>query len=1247
MGLGIKIRTLLLLLGICCIVTAISINRSLTQTSLLNREAAILQKNIAAREQQVVDFLSQKSDVDLARSLSHDGEQAVKFAVSAHNRGIILLTYTNNKLNYWSSSHAIPKSIASIREGTSFLELPNGYYECIKKTTGNFTALFLITVKDNYAIQNQYLKNVILPELSPSGVLDIALFSDKSENIRSIENLAGRFIFSVKLIPDSSHNVFSSIEITLWIFGLFFICLFVNSVASMLASKGHLYSGTLILTLFFLAFRLSDLQFGWFNHQFNLEIFNPKIYAESYFLPSLGDLLFNIISITWVAMFVYTHRMSYRLPGFMERSATIAVILQIVFLFVITQFAYLTDDIFFGLIYNSRITFDINIINIDWISCVCVLLLCLAWYNLYLFASFFIVISLNLNISRKRQLSVFLIAFLLYLIYRSFTSFTVFFIVFGLMLFLLAYNIYRQNRRFSVLIFSASFFCMALITSVKYIRFADIKERSLRATVARKLETANDPKVINAIDIFERGMASDSYVLNYFKNPKEIGEESLQNHLEKTYFDGFLSRFDVQMFTFNNLNKSFFERDSAQLLHYQQLVKIGALKTPESDFFYRVNDTFGYQNYFGIIPVFNGRSILGTLVVELKSQPYDYNLRFPDLLLDGKVKSESEYNLYSFAFYNNGYLVNQSGKYSYPIVNRNFNAGTGKIAFENTRSPDYSHLVYAPTATKVIVVSKERIAYVTRLAALSFFFLVFISFASVVYMLIWFARRLETKYFDWFSLNKYLLINANRILYKTRIQVSIVLAVVVTLLVVGWTTFYYISTEYRKQQEDSILDKVRKLQLAYEKHISGRSSIQLNEQSDVEFNQFADVNATFLNLYNIQGDLLLTSLPKLFDNGISGRKMPALAYLNLNKLEKSEFINTSEHVGKFTYAAGYVPIRNSANKTIAYLGSPFYNNEADYNSKIGLFINTLINIYALVFVAIGILAVFLANQITNPLTFIQESIRKTKLGQRNQPIHWSRQDEIGSLIKEYNKMIAALEISADKLARSERENAWREMAKQVAHEIKNPLTPLKLGVQLLERSWKEKDPNFEKKFANFNASFIEQIDSLANIASEFSNFAKMPDTKLEMVELLPIIEQAKNVFKHTDFANITIKNTVNRSIHVLGDKDQLLRTFNNLFKNAIEATAQGKITNIKIIISENIDHIVIAVSDNGKGIGPDQHMRIFTPNFTTKSSGTGLGLAFVKQAIENAGGSVSFSSEINKGTTFLLTFPIQASANGN
>lgn len=1247
MSIGGKIRFLLLILGICCIVTAWSLDKSITKADLLHHEANALQESLATKEKMVHDFLSNANRLKEAETYHKNSEKALTFIDTYRGQGINILVYKGDLIQFWSSSKIFP-TINRIKEGTSFTHFPNGWYELIRKTNNGLTFLFIITIKNQFSIENQFLKNQIAPELFPRNSLDLATFSDKETvDIFSINN---EYLFPVKLNQSYKGNMYTHIELWLWLIGLFSICLFVNAYCSLLANKGMPSSGLLILSIFFIGLRLSDLQYSWFSNQFDLEIFDPSIYAQSDLLPSLGDFLLNVIAITWICLFAYSYRNKYVLPGWVSKPKIVGIAIHLLALLALSAIAFIMEDVFFGLIDNSKINFEINnIVNMDLISWVCIFILCLVWLNLFLVINVFIELSKQLNVSNKERLVLFVAMLLAYFTYRLINSFTVFFLVYALIIFILGWNNYIQRGRFSIAAFAGLFFCMAFLSSIKYNKFNDIKERETRKHIAEKLLLTDDPKVINFIASFENTISGDSLIIEYFKKPSQEQSFQIHNYITKKYLDGYLARFDYKIYEYNKQDSALKHESTTPLSRYKSLVQSGAVKTPDANYFYRINDTFGFQNYFGIIPVFDSGNILGSMVIELKSQPYDYNNYFPELLIDGKLKSEEDFSNYSIAFYKDNKLFSQSGKFTYEMVNKKFIGVKDKFEFKNdevfdfnhpNKTLDYNHLIFRPDQSKLIVVSKEKVSYIVRLATLSFFFLVFITFSIVLYCLIWLFKNLNNRERGWFNMNRYLLINANKILYKTRIQVSIVLAVVATLLIVGWTTFYFIKNEYLDQQEDVVREKVRKVQLAYEKTIVNARLPNNDERAKYEFNQFADVNAAFLNLFDINGNLYLTTLPKMYDYGIIGSKISAKAYIYLSMMQSSEFLNTSEKIGSFNYAAGYAPIRNTQNKTIGYIGLPYYTNDADYQAKMGLFINTLINIYALVFVLIGVLAVFLANQITSPLTFIQERIKQTKLGQRNQPIVWNRQDEIGLMIKEYNKMLSELEMSAIKLARSERESAWREMAKQVAHEIKNPLTPLKLGVQLLEKSWKEKDPNFETKFAKFNHSFIEQIDSLAAIASEFSNFAKMPETKLENLDLPEVIEQAIGVFNTADHIEITLINSAKIDLMVLGDRDQLLRMFNNLLKNAIEATESKEQGVVAVKISNDVKFVFVEVEDNGKGI--DEHLRskIFAPNFTTKSSGTGLGLAFVKQAVENAGGTIDFKSTAGSGTIFYISFPL-------
>jgi two-component system nitrogen regulation sensor histidine kinase NtrY len=1240
MSFGVKIRFLLLVLGCCLIATSISLSRFTTKSELLEHDAEEIQQNLLIKEKSVQSFLTDKKEVAKAKRFHLNPKNALDFIESFREKnGINLLTYQNNQLKFWSTYKVSELDPTAIKEGSSVLFFSNGWYEVIKSTQNNFSLIFLISIQSQYPFkETQYFKNDIDPILSKTKILTFASFTDK--DVYVIKSLDNKFLFGLKVKPGYAETYYSSTQLWLFIAGMLCICMFFNSLSSLIARRGHIAWGTFLLLFFFLAFRLSDLYYGWFNHRFILDLFDPRIYADSFLMPSLGDFLLNVIVLTWLLLFMYNHKEQYQFPEWIKRNKIVGMLIQAGLLVLIGRIVWDTDDIFFGLIFNSKINFDIvNILKLSGTSWVGIVILCLAWFQIYLITVISATVSSQLNVTNRERLIIFLIGFAGVFVYKLIVDFNAFFIVFALALFIVARAVYVKERNFSIGMFAIVFFCLAFNTSIKYTRYKDFKERSLREPMARKVQSSEDPNAIVAIGALGNEIVKDDFLIRYFNQERMGNYAVLKNHI-KDYLDGYLNRYDYQIYPYDKSGIIIGSPDSPPIDKYKSLVEVGSVKIDGSNFFYQVNNTFGYQDYFGIISVVNQGDLLGTLVIELRSKPYNYNNRLPDLLGDQKLMKDEDFKGYSIALYSNNKLLNQSGNYTYPLDGSVFKGKKDDFITTSDDQLHYSHLIYKPSDSKMVVISKEKVDYLERLAALSFFFLVFIIFSILLYGLIWLIKNLDDDKVGWFSINRSLMINANKILYKTRIQVSIVLSVVTTLVIVGWVTYYYMNLEYRGQQDAILKDKIRKVQQNFEKQVFNNGIIANDENAVADFNNFADINNADLNLYDLNGNLIMTTYPKLYSYKIIGKKMGPSAYVSLSSLHRSEFINTNEKIGNLKYAAAYAPIRNAQNKTIAYIGLPNYSNEEEYTDKIALFVSNLINIYALVFVAIGVLAVFLANQITSPLTFIQESISKTKIGQRNEPIVWRRHDEIGSLIKEYNNMISALEASALKLARSERESAWREMAKQVAHEIKNPLTPLKLGVQLLEKSWREKDPNFELKFNKFSKSFIEQIDSLSKIASEFSNFAKMPDTNLERLSLLPIIEQAREVFKSTANVTIDVLNKSDNDVEIMADHDQLLRTFNNLLKNAIEAIDEESLCCITIIVYVDAQNAYIEIKDNGKGIPPTLHDKIFVPNFTTKTSGTGLGLAFVKQAVENAGGSVKFTSISGLGTTFYLNFPL-------
>lgn len=308
-------------------------------------------------------------------------------------------------------------------------------------------------------------------------------------------------------------------------------------------------------------------------------------------------------------------------------------------------------------------------------------------------------------------------------------------------------------------------------------------------------------------------------------------------------------------------------------------------------------------------------------------------------------------------------------------------------------------------------------------------------------------------------------------------------------------------------------------------------------------------------------------------------------------------------------------------------------------SELQDWLEQLLTLYAFLLLIAGALGILLANSITEPIVRIGQKLSNTQLLD-NQPLSWPKDDEIGRLVRHYNQMISDLNESALKLAESEREGAWREMAKQVAHEIKNPLTPMKLQLQQLVRLEKE-NPEKAREWSRMVASrMIEQIDGLALIADEFSHFARLPEARAITFDLRDLVQSAYELHQvNEEQIELLLENSL-LPCPVLADRDQILRVTNNLIKNAFQAIGQQPDGRVVLRLYTEDTQVTLSVKDNGPGIDPAIRERIFQPNFTTKSSGMGLGLAMCRNIVQQASGQISFISVLGEGTTFKVVLPL-------
>ena len=387
-------------------------------------------------------------------------------------------------------------------------------------------------------------------------------------------------------------------------------------------------------------------------------------------------------------------------------------------------------------------------------------------------------------------------------------------------------------------------------------------------------------------------------------------------------------------------------------------------------------------------------------------------------------------------------------------------------------------------------------------------------------------------------------------------------------------------------------------------------------------------------MFDPNGKLVVSSQNKIFKEGLVGERMNPLAMYQMLFNAQSQFVQIEEIEG-MQFLSAYVPFYNNDGNLMAYLNLPYFARSNDLKNEISDFIVALLNIYALLIVLALVIGLILTNKITEPLRLIQEKMSSIQLGESNELINYTGKDEIGILVKEYNRMIIELSESAKRLAETEREDAWREMAKQVAHEIKNPLTPMKLSIQHLQMRWtlfNEKERH--ERFDTFAKNLIQQIDTLSAIAGEFSSFAKLGETEFKEIDLREIIKSAVDVYNWTNGVKVVFQS--NHDLKVYGDKDQMLRVFNNLIKNAIQAIPTERDGLVKLYTRRENNFLKIIVEDNGRGILEDNYSRIFVPNFTTKNSGMGLGLAMVQKIIENMGGQIYFETEEKIGTKFII-----------
>lgn len=1145
--------------------------------------------------------------------------------------GILILIYKNNQLVSYTNNNLISPDFYDSLYFNSNLTFNNNIWYALKTYNySNYHAVGFIMIKKEYPYSNKYLVN----EFQKSFRLPAAtiLSAENTPGSFPVFDQKGAFLFSLSInnvpkYPELRKNLSSVLYFSSFLLFLFFFGSLLNRISNPVTKNW----GIILTALLFLGFRLFQTIYKFPPALYNNSLFSPVSFANSELLPSLGDLLLNTIIIFY---FTVLFNKDFYIPGRLYSGKRIDSnsfpAVMVIGMIIYNLFIY---HIFTSLIVNSSISFEAyKITGLNMYSFVGLVITGM------LFTGFVLIIDKIVFVCKNKikiEKLIFIYSFaliggvvILYLKGISIDSYSIlFFFLFFTIIAIIRYR--RDNlKNYSIQVVLVFLFS---IYSVYFISSSTVhKDRQNMKILAENLATEHDPIAELLLEEMTPELRSDTTIADMLMD-MNISYSKINNYLRNNYFNGYWGKYDFRFYDCRPFDSVIFNIPDEFRYHcydyFDDYISNHGMLLSSSGFYF-IDNTNGRINYLGKFTYKKNMPDIEeiTLFIELESRLVSEEFGYPELLLDSKLDKNSYLSEYSYAKYHKNNLITQSGDFHYSLARDMYEEREQEFSF--IRFDEYDHLIYNIDNENAIILSKPSITVFNSLISFSYIFLfyyILLLLALVYFNLVKSERKIELN-------------------FKNKIQFSIISVLLLSLVLIGGGTIYFSLEQYRKKNYNYISEKLQSVyieldhKLAFEENLSVNWSSESYENLDQLLQKFATVFYTDINLFDPSGDLIATSRPEIFDRGLTGTRMNPLALNNLLIERKAEYIH-HENIGKLYYTSAYIPFVNASNKLLAYLNLPYFTKEDFLKQEITTLAVAMVNIYVLLILITVAIAIFISDTITKPLRLLQEKFGQIKLLKNHELIKYSGTDEVADLVQEYNRMVQELHKSAEMLAKSERESAWREMARQIAHEIKNPLTPMRLTIQHLQRTWNDKKENYAEIHEKVTKTLLEQIDNLSKIASEFSNFAQMPKAKNQKLDLALIIQNTMSLFSNSSDISIEFESNIKEPFYIFADKEQITRVFINLFNNAIQSVPEERKCKIEVSVRKNINRAIVKIKDNGKGIHDEVKDKLFTPNFTTKSSGMGLGLAIIKDIVESVHGIIYFETVWGQGTTFIIEIP--------
>jgi two-component system, NtrC family, nitrogen regulation sensor histidine kinase NtrY len=1230
----LPLRSLVILSSVLVLLLILILNFFVFQKSQEEQYLEAIQTRIQQVDEEFdQDFIQVLMDIRPEDSLSFSSVSEKSYSYP------FFLLDSQGSLKYWSD-YTLSLNFSSLDLSQEFqlVEDPFGTFlvksRKLKRNTSDYYLIQAYRLIWPGSIENDYVKTGPNPEIF--GNERFELFANPKEGNYLVKTKSGKPLFGINFqLGFESVGRVSNTPLLIFICSVFLLYfLFSFDFLRKKWNKGYPWQtigyGLIILVMI----RAGMLWLDFPGDYFDFELFDPSHYASSWINPSLGDLVLNTccaVLILGLIIFQLASKSSLQKARILAEKIRLSWALILVY-FISTLFFGLIWYLPRDLIFNSQWILDIRSIpSFDWFKGFSFLILFL-WGAAYVLLSLTLC-SLILHVkNEKRKLYQYLFGFAVPVVFALFLI-GFWFGLAGAVHFVFVYTIIRfelfQNVFRLGLDTFLTFFYACLITAIisGISTFQTERERLIQSKVSYANQNLIENDVMTEFflgDIFSR-LKNDLFIQNRLVDPL-LSKDPIETKIRKIYLDNYFDQFEVVIRVFSSSGGQILgpsEGADLRMLR-QSFVKSDYATGVRDLYFVRGKETSLSNKFVAFIPVVRESNLLGTIFLELNQLRIQPGSVYPKLLLDKKYAEKLDPISFDYGVFNEGKVLRSSGKFNYfqeefhSQLDREqlFNSGIVSLGF---------HHFGIRNGEEIIVISSPTLSVSQFFGNISLFFVAFV-------FLTFLAILLNTlfKGYEKFEFN-----------YSTKLQLYLNFAFFFPIIIISIITIGLLAGSYRDDLNRQYIQKATLIQsnLASFFSVQGSNGIDrdlLNE----EVNSLANTIASDIHLYSPDGFLEASNRSNIFEKKILAPQINPQALAGIKEKNLSQVL-LEEQIGKLRYQTVYLSVPSQQDQSVmAILAVPFFESEAELNSLISDVLSNIFNAFVIIFILFLIVSSFVSKNLTLPFKLLTQKLKTTNLD-NNEPMYWASKDEIGLLVNEYNNMLYKLEASKKVLASTEKESAWREMAKQVAHEIKNPLTPMKLTLQHLLRLGQEGKLEDQDKLKKSLETLIHQVDALSGIASSFSTFAKMPLPKNELMNFKLVLNKVLDLFFNDKRVRLEFQDdSYTDTIAIMGDDKLFGRVISNLIINGIQAVEPGKLPLIRIWLWMTEQAVFLEITDNGRGIAPELRDKIFIPNFSTKSQGSGLGLAIAKSGVETAGGKIWFESEVGKGTTFYLTFPL-------